>query len=119
MNEKQKANQLISEKLEKIQKMFNECKEIAKEHELRFNFIMPGYEEAGFNLDFRIEDCFRYEEFLEELKEQLKNNEIDEKQYFEKIEDKKKRFRGMVRLKNSSLSCAMSYVSEIKYFEGE
>jgi hypothetical protein len=95
-----------------MKKLFEECKVLAKEHALNVRVRFPGAEEAGFTVDYNIEDSYEFEQFMDDLDENL-----SEKEKNHLIEEKKKKFKGSVRWHSSSLSCAMSYDEEPKDFE--
>lgn len=101
---KQEANEKISNNLEQMKKLFEECKNLAKEHELKLVVKFPGAEEAGFSIDYNIKESYQFENFLDDLDESLSEEEKNKL-----IEEKKKKFKGSIHWHSSSLSCAMSY----------
>jgi hypothetical protein len=95
-----------------MKKLFEECKILAKEHALDVEVEFPGAEEAGFTVGFDIEDSYEFEQFMDDLDENL-----PEEEKIRLIQEKKKKFKGSVHWHSSSLSCAMSYDDEPKDFE--
>lgn len=114
---KQEANEKISNNLEQMNKLFEECKVLAKEHALEIEVSFPGAEDAGFDINYNINDSYEFESFIEDLEERVKKGRLSEEDKNRLIEEKKKKFRGCVNWHSSSLSCALAYDESEKDFE--